>query len=150
MSVVHKNLHFYSRKYAWKVSYFNLTEQAKCHWLNVTFSCSKTHSSEDVQVEWQLRSTHPRHANTVWCGNLTEMKNLEDLGLDGRIILKWLFKKIVTTLRAGGWRNRHSAVKRSTLFPPGLYTLTVGPNQLRIHKVLNSLYPGLKNTYAWR
>ena len=28
-----------------------------------------------------------------WCGNLKERGRLEDLGIDGRIILHWLFKK---------------------------------------------------------
>jgi len=28
-----------------------------------------------------------------WCGNLSERDHLPDTGLDGRIILKWSFKK---------------------------------------------------------
>jgi len=28
-----------------------------------------------------------------WLGNLKERENFEDLGLDGRIIIKWVFKK---------------------------------------------------------
>jgi len=28
-----------------------------------------------------------------WLGELEERHNLEDLGIDGRIVLKWIFKK---------------------------------------------------------
>jgi len=29
----------------------------------------------------------------VWCGNLRERAHLGDPGVDGRIILKWIFRK---------------------------------------------------------
>jgi hypothetical protein len=29
----------------------------------------------------------------VWCGNLRERDHLEDAGVDGRIILRWIFRK---------------------------------------------------------
>jgi hypothetical protein len=29
----------------------------------------------------------------VWCGNLRERDHLEDLGVEGRIILRWIFRK---------------------------------------------------------
>jgi len=28
-----------------------------------------------------------------WCGNLNERDHLEDSGLDGRMILRWIFRK---------------------------------------------------------
>jgi hypothetical protein len=31
----------------------------------------------------------------VWLGNLRESSDFEDLGVDGRMILKWILKKLV-------------------------------------------------------
>ena len=28
-----------------------------------------------------------------WCGNLREREHMEDTGVDGRIILEWVFRK---------------------------------------------------------
>ena len=35
-----------------------------------------------------------------WWGNLREIGHLEDTGVDGRIILRWIFRK-----RGGGWHG---------------------------------------------
>jgi len=29
-----------------------------------------------------------------WCGSLNEKEHLEDPGVDGRIILRWIFRKL--------------------------------------------------------
>ena len=55
------------------------------------------------------------------------------------------FQEIVTTLRAGGRRTRHSMVTSCTLFHPELYTPAVGPSQSRVQRVPNSLSLGLKS-----
>ena len=34
-----------------------------------------------------------RGAYRFWWGNVRERDHLEDLGVDGRIIVKWIFKK---------------------------------------------------------
>jgi hypothetical protein len=34
-----------------------------------------------------------RNAYKVWVGNLKERENLDNLGVDGRINLKWILKK---------------------------------------------------------
>jgi hypothetical protein len=44
-------------------------------------------------VEHEARMGMRRCAYRVWLGNLRERNHLEDLGVDGRIILKWIFKK---------------------------------------------------------
>ena len=36
---------------------------------------------------------YKRGAYMVWCGELRARDNLEDLNIDGRITLKWIFKK---------------------------------------------------------
>jgi hypothetical protein len=41
---------------------------------------------------WQAWGTDEVRTGFLW-GNLTERGHLEDVGVDGRIILKWMFKK---------------------------------------------------------
>jgi hypothetical protein len=48
----------------------------------------------DVKDGWKY-STYGRSGEmhiVLWYGNLTERDSLEDLGADGRITLKWIFK----------------------------------------------------------
>jgi hypothetical protein len=40
---------------------------------------------------WGTRELHTR----VWWGNLKKRDHLEDLGIEGRIILKWILNRIV-------------------------------------------------------
>jgi hypothetical protein len=46
---------------------------------------------------WQTRETLTR----FWCEDLREEDHLEDLGVEGRIILKWIFKKCDGERRIG-------------------------------------------------
>jgi hypothetical protein len=58
-----------------------------------------------INTLWMIKSTRMRWAGLVtrmgercsayrvFMGNMRERDNLEGLGLDGRIILKWIFKK---------------------------------------------------------
>jgi hypothetical protein len=41
---------------------------------------------------WHVWARGEAHTG-FWCGNLRESDNLENLGLNWRIILKWAFKK---------------------------------------------------------
>jgi len=42
---------------------------------------------------WHVWETGELHTGFWWGGNLRERDHLEDLGIDGRIILKRIFKK---------------------------------------------------------
>jgi len=40
-------------------------------------------------------STYREEVNTLyWCGNLRERNHLEDPGVDGRIILRWVVQEV--------------------------------------------------------
>jgi hypothetical protein len=41
---------------------------------------------------WHVRGTGEVHTG-FWCGDLREKVHLEDLGVDGGDILKWIFMK---------------------------------------------------------
>ena len=41
---------------------------------------------------WHIWETGEVHTG-FWCGNLRERGHLIDLGMGGRVILKWIYKK---------------------------------------------------------
>jgi hypothetical protein len=46
------------------------------------------------EMGWACSLYGGEEAYTVyWCGNLRERDNLEDAGIDGRIILRWFFRE---------------------------------------------------------
>jgi hypothetical protein len=47
----------------------------------------------DVRGVWHVWETGEVHTG-FWWGNLREEGHLEDLGVNGRIVLKWIFKKL--------------------------------------------------------
>jgi hypothetical protein len=42
---------------------------------------------------WGTCGKHGREKRCMWCGNLRKKDVLQNLGVDGRTILKWVFKK---------------------------------------------------------
>jgi hypothetical protein len=42
---------------------------------------------------WHIWETGEVHTG-FWWGDLRQIYHLEDLGIDGRIILKWIFEKL--------------------------------------------------------
>jgi hypothetical protein len=48
-----------------------------------------------------VRMRDMRGAYRVWWGNIRERDHLEDLRVDGRLILKWIFKKWDGEARTG-------------------------------------------------
>jgi len=44
------------------------------------------------RMRWPGRIAH-RGEERFWWGNLREIDHLEELGVDGRIILRWIFRK---------------------------------------------------------
>jgi hypothetical protein len=49
------------------------------------------HSSDQIKkIERERTEVH----TGLWWGNLREGDHLEDLGVDGRIILKWIFERL--------------------------------------------------------
>jgi hypothetical protein len=42
---------------------------------------------------WRIRRRGEVHTG-FWCGDLRERDHLKDLGVDERIILKWIFKQL--------------------------------------------------------
>ena len=47
-----------------------------------------------MRLAWHIaRMGERRGVYRIWWGNLKESEHLEDLGVDGRVMLRWIFKK---------------------------------------------------------
>jgi len=47
------------------------------------------------EMGWACGTYGERSAYTVWWENLRERSHLEDPGVDGRMILRWILKKLI-------------------------------------------------------
>ena len=104
-----------------RMAVYRITQNFKCQWNLHNIPCKFI----DFHFNSQIKCTAQTVTKRIWCsslkqrlvwfrmGNLRERDYLEDPGLDGRIILRWIFRKwegVVGTgwtwfrIRTGGWR----------------------------------------------
>ena len=55
--------------------------------------CSSDQTEMNEMVGHIARIGESRGVYRVWWGNLREREHLEDPGVDGRIILRWIFRR---------------------------------------------------------
>ena len=57
----------------------------------------KMGSAEHVARMWERKGVY----TGFWCGNLSERDHLRDPGVNGRIILRWIFRKLDVVVCTG-------------------------------------------------